>query len=591
MANANRPQGFIPVSHINGSDWDGKTSLYYVQQSDTNPLAVGDVVVSVPGSASALVLGTYQEGLQLVTKATGASGIPVRGVIVSIVTDPIDLGLTALPAVKSKGYLVNVADDPLLIFKVIGDNTTAAANTVIGSYAGFNTPAPATAYGVSQETLAISTVTTTAGPPLLILGLHSGDLSSNCHFKVMFRQHELGSVDGGGSSVQTGTLRPVANRVHYPDASFPAFKQVMTRLGHYSRDNITQLVAVFANSYLSSNNQEAGPGAASQISFGVEYNGVNLGTAKFGGASVGTAADNALLFSDPLTLSTTIPANSNFFSRTWISNSIGTPCSNGAIKPGPGDAVGRGATTTPDLTSGVGTTGMVVGSGFFPFGPVALLGISSRGTVFIIGDSIAQGFKDDGVDAFYDQGYVERIYGPDFGLMNVAIGGSNVTDLASNANRKILSTYCQVGHLHSGTNDWGNGRTATQILAGYAAHIAAYPGLRWYLSTILPRTNDATNAWKQTTTQTTQTGETTVRVAVNTAIRQSSIVGMAGYVEAAAPIETADGAFFAPALNGGLWIPLQAGVAALNPNDGLHPNSAGSQWIANANTSARTNVF
>ncbi len=192
MANANRPQGFMPVSTLSGADYQGKFSLYYVQASDTSALFVGDAVVSVPGSADAVVLGQYESGLQLVTKAPGGAGVGVRGVVVGFIPDPIDLGLQSLPATKTKGYLVQVCDDPQVIFKLVGDNTGAVSNTAIGSYANFSVTSPSTAYSVSNEVLLTSTIAANAALPLRVLGLHRGDLTAYCHFLVCFNLHELG---------------------------------------------------------------------------------------------------------------------------------------------------------------------------------------------------------------------------------------------------------------------------------------------------------------------------------------------------------------------------------------------------------------
>ena len=52
MANSNAAMGLVPVSHINGSGWNGKTSRYYIAQSDVNVFSVGDVVVAIFGSGA-----------------------------------------------------------------------------------------------------------------------------------------------------------------------------------------------------------------------------------------------------------------------------------------------------------------------------------------------------------------------------------------------------------------------------------------------------------------------------------------------------------------------------------------------------------
>jgi hypothetical protein len=188
--NLNAPSGLTPVSHINGGNWNGKTSRYLIAQSDTNAYYVGDVVVTTPGAGSGMVNGQIVIGLPQLTKA--GTGANASGVITAIEGDPNNSGLRVIPAIKTRAYFIQVADDPLLVFQLQGDNTTTLATTVVGEFADLNIAASVSGYGVSGTQLATATIANNAALPLRVLGLVSGDFSANALFLVCFNLHELG---------------------------------------------------------------------------------------------------------------------------------------------------------------------------------------------------------------------------------------------------------------------------------------------------------------------------------------------------------------------------------------------------------------
>lgn len=129
----NQPSGLKPVSHINGGEWNGKVSQYYVASTDTSVYQPGDLVVSTPGGSNGIVQNTVSFGVQQISKASTLSN--PRGVLISVQADPLNLSYTGLPATKDKNYLVNVSDDPLVIWEIQCNNTTTLSPTVIGKYA------------------------------------------------------------------------------------------------------------------------------------------------------------------------------------------------------------------------------------------------------------------------------------------------------------------------------------------------------------------------------------------------------------------------------------------------------------------------
>lgn len=192
MANRNAPFGLQPVSHTTGGNWNGKTTRYYIQQSDTNAYAVGDLVSAIAGSGSGVINNQTVDGIPLVTKAGLVA--TYRGVITAITPAFSDLGTRVIPATKLQGYFVDVADDPTLIFAVQCDSSTALASTVIGQYADVSIAGGAGGLGVSGTQLASASIATSPGLPLRIVGLAGGDMSAYAVLLVTLNLHDLASV-------------------------------------------------------------------------------------------------------------------------------------------------------------------------------------------------------------------------------------------------------------------------------------------------------------------------------------------------------------------------------------------------------------
>lgn len=142
MANPNKPTGLTPKKYLGGADWDGKGFMYYIDQTDTNAYYTGDIV-ALSGTGSA-------DGVPGVTLATagntavgvliGVGGINTKG---GPYVDPNNLNASiAIPATKTRGYVVLVADDPNIIFEIQESNGPLAV-TDIGLNANFLYAAPA----------------------------------------------------------------------------------------------------------------------------------------------------------------------------------------------------------------------------------------------------------------------------------------------------------------------------------------------------------------------------------------------------------------------------------------------------------------
>jgi|ERR1035437_1698963 hypothetical protein len=176
MANVNRPAGLSPVQYLNGSPFNGQGHTYYIPSTDTNAYAIGDPMMFA-GSADA-------RGVASVTVATAGTTNMVLGSLLGMggtvngatFADPTNLNTTIIPATKTQGYYVMVADDPNIIFEVqeIGTGTVFTAaevglNCSLVASAGANN----TGHNgfVSGWLLDNSTEATTAALQMRILGL------------------------------------------------------------------------------------------------------------------------------------------------------------------------------------------------------------------------------------------------------------------------------------------------------------------------------------------------------------------------------------------------------------------------------------
>lgn len=147
MPNANRPCGLSPIEYLDGSPYNGKARMYFIDQADPNAYAVGDPV-KLSGSGDA-------RGVAGITLAVAGSANPVLGAIVGAggivyggsLVDPATTGnSTIVPALKTKPYYILVSDDPRIVYEVqeggVGASLTAAdislnANLLQGANTGF----------------------------------------------------------------------------------------------------------------------------------------------------------------------------------------------------------------------------------------------------------------------------------------------------------------------------------------------------------------------------------------------------------------------------------------------------------------------
>lgn len=168
MANTSRPLGLRPVSMITGAPWNGQVSMYLCPSADGTAVFVGDAVKTggTAGAAGVVVNGIDVEGMA--TIAVAAANNVVRGVVVGFLPKQSDL--TVLHREASTNRIALVVDDPNVVYEIQADGVGVAAADV-GLNADFVATAGSTTTGQSAFVLNSSSLATTAGLNLRVLGL------------------------------------------------------------------------------------------------------------------------------------------------------------------------------------------------------------------------------------------------------------------------------------------------------------------------------------------------------------------------------------------------------------------------------------
>lgn len=173
MANISAPKGFVPVRHLDGANWDGRTVPFLVDSGDGTAIYIGDVVkfAGSAGSAGQIVGGYDCEGMATVIRvASGTAGQDIAGVVVGFSPDPTDLMAKHRKASTSR--VAHVVVDPTVVYECQEDaDTTPIAAASIGLAFTFTTTAGSATTGVSAMALDSSQTANTATFPLKLLGL------------------------------------------------------------------------------------------------------------------------------------------------------------------------------------------------------------------------------------------------------------------------------------------------------------------------------------------------------------------------------------------------------------------------------------
>lgn len=197
MANLVAPRGFVPSRYLDGSAWNGAVNMYWVPSTDNNQYNPGDAVKSAAGGDA--------NGIPQIVKAAGTD--TVRGVIIGIlVANPnnpslvginLDLTVQNTPSTgKTHDYYMLICDDPTVIYAIQDDGLNAGTTvaTACNKNASFTVANPTSPRQNSAEVILSSSIATTAGLNLKLMGLlqvPNNAYGANATWLVRWNQHEL----------------------------------------------------------------------------------------------------------------------------------------------------------------------------------------------------------------------------------------------------------------------------------------------------------------------------------------------------------------------------------------------------------------
>jgi hypothetical protein len=253
-----------------------------------------------------------------------------------------------------------------------------------------------------------------------------------------------------------------------------------------------------------------------------------------GAAQVDMTDGQALAASDPWYVpGVTIARGTQINIQTWQSGTGGIIYGSSSLSSAAlGDKAAIGGAKALLGTAFAGSAGGNV------FGPFAGVAATRRPAVASIGDSrLATAGATSGAGVFV--GHVANAVAGQIGHLNLASGGSQVAVLATEAGfarRKLYLPYASHAVQNGGVNDYNVGTSAAAILAARDTVRSYAPALRWFETTMEPRSTSS-DGWTSTTGQTPSANEAT-RVAVNAAVRRGR-AGFEGWFEIADRFESA----------------------------------------------------
>jgi phage gp46-like protein len=236
-----------------------------------------------------------------------------------------------------------------------------------------------------------------------------------------------------------------------------------SRVFAYSRDTLTKVQLLLPNFYSTSV-----CGGSIIYSASIEYPAGTFQQFKFGGSVHGSTADGNVLYSDVLTLSSSIPPGTQFWIRIFqnaSATSAGVITGIWSYAAG-GDCYQSSASVISDLTMG-GSITAASGTGIGMH--LGVIGITSNPSVLCIGDSRVAGAGDPGSDLTGDIGELARSVGTTRGYANLGIGGSTGYQFVQGIYPKsaVLNLAAFATHVfgNHGVNDILFSQTALQMEA------------------------------------------------------------------------------------------------------------------------------
>lgn len=198
MANTDRPSGFFPVGHLDGSPFNGVVRMYLFDQS--NAVYIGDTVKlgGTAGAAGVFVNGVDCEGMPNADRA--ASTDTLLGVVMAFLPKQSDTTVVHKEASSTKRIGL-VVDSPDVVFEVQEDSVgnDIAVTQVGNNFDAVTWLAGNDSTGISALELDSSDATGTATAQFRLLRLvkrANNALGTNARWHVVINEHVFKTTTG-----------------------------------------------------------------------------------------------------------------------------------------------------------------------------------------------------------------------------------------------------------------------------------------------------------------------------------------------------------------------------------------------------------
>lgn len=344
-----------------------------------------------------------------------------------------------------------------------------------------------------------------------------------------FQRTQSGPPNPAAVVSPTPYLGLVGSRTGIPDTSVANAQPWMVRFGFYARDAITALKCCWSNWY----GDEQDPGGTMTLTASVEYPAGTFTQLQFSGSATGVTATKTNIWTDMVTIPGGIPEGALAwirFRRTCSVNYVGA--SNSKVNVAMGDMTEQnGADTT------MGGTITPTGTGLLT--PSAIVGLTTKRTLAVIGDSIQAGQGDDATTPPVHYGTVLHALGMTYANTNLGLPGRKASGfLATHALRDDILQYASDIVNAYGVNDiFVDHVSAATLETTQAAIRALYPSKRYFLTTLTPETT-STDSFKALSDQTARVDDP-ARVTYNAnRLAAPTSLGATGVLNCAAVLES-----------------------------------------------------
>ncbi len=329
---------------------------------------------------------------------------------------------------------------------------------------------------------------------------------------------------------------------------------------YYVTEDVAQISVIFPNWYVDqgATQTELGSGSDITIEASIEYPPNVFNPLTFSGKTIGTIPNGENIVADAVRLR--LQKGEKFKLRGYLVTPSGMPLITTIFIDPEGTLCETSATLLTNKTLGGDIVNTSSGFDSQSYGSVAILGLASGPSVYVIGTSRTRGSLDI-KDLSLGTGEVCRtLANSNISFCNAAVGSDGIFYfLRSNAKRiKLLQYYNNIVISH-GVNDLLYSPGA--FFSYYKAVLELIPkDIAVFLCTIAPWTT-STDGWATTTNQTITANEPN-RLVFNSTLKNGKIKGVSGYFD----INDAQSSSFLS----GKWEP---GAT----DDGIHANGFGYQ--------------